>query len=82
MYIKMGSASKIYNDATIWNDPIALAAGATYQIKWEVDMARPMTKKDIALTVYASGPGITITHMADGLFKNPSGISSDGGYPF
>ena len=78
-YCKFGTAAKVYNDATVWNAPFSLAAGATYTVAWEVDFNRPNIQNDIAISARASGAGLTITHTnATGV---ATGKASDPGYP-
>ena len=79
MYFKLGTAGKIYNDATVWNAPIILKANESIRVVWEVDLTRPMIKKDLALTILAPTEGITITHLTN--LGVPSGFTSDAGYP-
>lgn len=72
-YISIASKTSIYNDATIWNPALTVAAGAAIAVVWEIDWSRPLLKPDMALTVWASGPGITITQA--------QGVKSGPGYP-
>jgi len=59
--IKVGTITTIYNDGTVFKTPVTIAAGATVTVVWEIDFRRAGMQKDMALTVWASGAGITIT---------------------
>ena len=59
--IKVGTTTTIYNDGTVFKTPVTIAAGATVAVVWEIDFRRTNMQKDMALTVWASGAGITIT---------------------
>jgi len=59
--IKVGTTTTIYNDGTVFKTPVTIAAGATVAVVWEIDFRRTDMQKDMALTVWASGAGITIT---------------------
>lgn len=71
-YFKVGTAATLYNDGTIFKPAVSIAAGGSLVVVWEIDWRRDMVQKDIGLTTWANGPGITITQM--------QGVQSGTGY--
>ena len=62
-YFKVGTAATLYNEGTIFKDAVSIAAGGSLVVVWEIDWRRSQVQKDIALTAWANGTGITITQM-------------------
>ncbi len=70
--IKIGTTTVIYNDGTIFRPVQTIAARGSLVVVWEIDWRRDMVQKDMALTAWANGPGITITQMQN--------VASSAGY--
>ena len=52
-YFKVGGYSTTYNDGEVYSDPIAIRATTSIDVTWEIDWTRPLTKPDMALSVWS-----------------------------